>query len=91
MPIKGTASLEVKNSKRNRELENFASLEPRVCEVLLYSGYRFLWSLTASAVHKGKKVIWGDKSNPQCQNDAQLVLISDFLLLLSQKGRNPSR
>ena len=34
--IKGTASLEVKSSKRNRELENFASLEPRVCEVLLY-------------------------------------------------------
>ena len=34
---KGTASLEVKNSERNRELENFASLEPRVCEVLLYS------------------------------------------------------
>ena len=33
---KGTASLEVKNSERNRELENFASLEPRVCEVLLY-------------------------------------------------------
>ena len=35
--IKGTASLEVKNGERNRELENFASLEPRVCEVLLYS------------------------------------------------------
>ena len=34
---KGTASLEVKNSERNRELENIASLEPRVCEVLLYS------------------------------------------------------
>ena len=34
--IKGTASLEVKNSKRNRELENFASLELRVCELLLY-------------------------------------------------------
>ena len=33
---KGTASLEVKNSERNRELENSASLEPRVCEVLLY-------------------------------------------------------
>ena len=33
---KGTASLEVKNSERNRELENFASLEPRVCEGLLY-------------------------------------------------------
>ena len=33
---KGTASLEVKNSERNRELENFASLESRVCEVLLY-------------------------------------------------------
>ena len=31
-----TASLGVKNSKRNRELENSASLEPRVCEVLLY-------------------------------------------------------
>ena len=37
MLIKGTASLEVKNSERNRELENFASLEPRVCEVLLYN------------------------------------------------------
>ena len=36
MLIKGTASLEVKNSERNPELENFASLEPRVCEVLLY-------------------------------------------------------
>ena len=35
--IKGTASFEVKSSDRNRELENFASLEPRVCEVLLYS------------------------------------------------------
>ena len=33
---KGTASLEVKKSERNCELENFASLEPRVCEVLLY-------------------------------------------------------
>ena len=30
MLIKGTASLEVKSSERNRELENFASLEPRV-------------------------------------------------------------
>ena len=28
--------MEVKNSERNRELENSASLEPRVCEVLLY-------------------------------------------------------
>ena len=37
MLIKGAASLEVKNSERDRELENFASLEPRVCEVLLYS------------------------------------------------------
>ena len=37
MLIKGTASLEAKSSERNRELENFASLEPRVCEVLLYS------------------------------------------------------
>ena len=36
MPRKGTASLEVKSSERNRELENFASLEQRVCEVLLY-------------------------------------------------------
>ena len=36
MLVKGTASLEVKSSERNRELENFASLEPRVCEVLLY-------------------------------------------------------
>ena len=27
----------LKSSERNRELENFASLEPRVCEVLLYS------------------------------------------------------
>ena len=35
---KGTASLELKNSERNRKLENFASLEPRVCEVLLYLG-----------------------------------------------------
>ena len=33
-----TASLGVKSSKRNRELENFASLEPRVREVLLYLG-----------------------------------------------------
>ena len=33
-----TASLEEMSSKRNRELENFASLEPRVCEVLLYIG-----------------------------------------------------
>ena len=33
---KGTASLEVKNSQMNRELENFASLEPQVSEVLLY-------------------------------------------------------
>ena len=31
-----TASLGVKSSKRNRELENSASLGPRVCEVLLY-------------------------------------------------------
>ena len=30
-----TASLEEKNSKRNRELENFANLEPRVCEDLV--------------------------------------------------------
>ena len=37
MLIKGTASFEVKNSERNRELENFASLEPQVCEVLLYT------------------------------------------------------
>ena len=36
---KGTASLEVKNSERNRELENFVSLEPQVCEVLLYFQY----------------------------------------------------
>ena len=36
MLIKGTASLEVKSSEGNRELENFASLEPRVCKVLLY-------------------------------------------------------
>ena len=34
--IKGTASLEVKSSEQNRELENFTSLEQRVCEVLLY-------------------------------------------------------
>ena len=33
---KGTANLEVKSSERNRELEDFASLELRVCEVLLY-------------------------------------------------------
>ena len=30
-----TASLGEKNSKRKRELENFESLGPRVCEVLL--------------------------------------------------------
>ena len=42
MLIKGTASLEVKNSERNRELENFASLEPRVCEVLLHNFSFFL-------------------------------------------------
>ena len=35
--VKGTASLEVKSSKWNRELENVVSLEPRVCEVLLYT------------------------------------------------------
>ena len=33
---KGTPRLEVKNSERNRKLENFVSLEPLVCEVLLY-------------------------------------------------------
>ena len=30
----------LKSSERNRELENFASLEPRVCEVLLYMGHQ---------------------------------------------------
>ena len=35
-----TASLGVKSSKRNRELENSASLGPRVCEVLLYKGLK---------------------------------------------------
>ena len=34
--IKGAASLEVKSSDQNRELENFASLELQVWEVLLY-------------------------------------------------------
>ena len=33
--IKGTASLEVKSSEWNRELENFASFEPGVSEALL--------------------------------------------------------
>ena len=36
-----TASLGVKSSKRNRELENSASLGPRVCEVLLYFPFRY--------------------------------------------------
>ena len=36
--VKGTASLEAKSCERNRELENFASLETRICEVLLYLG-----------------------------------------------------
>ena len=36
--------------------------------------YSCPWVLGDSTVHKGKKVILGDKSNPQCQNDAQLVL-----------------
>ena len=31
-----TASLEEKNSKRNRELENFANFGSRVCEDLVY-------------------------------------------------------
>ena len=31
------------SSDWNRELENFASLEPRVCEVLLYSENDFSW------------------------------------------------
>ena len=34
--IKGTVSLKVKSSERNRKLENLASLESQVCEVLLY-------------------------------------------------------
>ena len=40
---KGTASLEVSRSheqRADRELENFASLEPRVCEVLLYKMFK---------------------------------------------------
>ena len=36
-------SLEVKSSDRNRELENFASLEPRICEVLLYGEKHRVW------------------------------------------------
>ena len=39
--VKGAASLESKSSDRNRELENFASLELRVCEVLLYLGIKY--------------------------------------------------
>ena len=34
--VKGTTSLEVKSSELDRKLENFTSLEPRICEVLLY-------------------------------------------------------
>ena len=48
MLVKGTASLEVKSSERNRELENFASLEPRVCEVLLYLGLALADQQTSS-------------------------------------------
>ena len=49
---KGTASLEVKNSERNRELENFASLEPRVCEVLLYVWIQLINYMKYIVLHK---------------------------------------
>ena len=48
MLIKGTASLEVKNSERNRELENFASLETaslRGITVLTYTVQLFFSEL----------------------------------------------
>jgi hypothetical protein len=41
--------------------------------------------LTLAMCIKAKKVIWGDRLNPLCQNDAQLVLKSDFVLI-TKKG-----
>ena len=38
-----TASLEEKNSKRNRELENFANFGLRVCEDLVYVYEKYLY------------------------------------------------
>ena len=45
--------MEVKNSERNRELEDFASLEPRVCEVLLYM-------ISLISKHISSKVMYSD-------------------------------
>ena len=67
---KGTASLEVKNSERNRELENFASLEPRVCEVLLYMenvGRRFL-ALKPQIFERGYTVMPRKLAVPNSRN-----------------------
>ena len=75
MLIKGTTSLEVKNSERNRDLENFASLELRVCEVLCIT-------IKNSLIHKclRERTVLNEKSDQSIVDDSGFLFGHVFLI-----------